>query len=274
VGGSSSSNGKERDSGVVDVGASGNTAQASPVQPTSELLPFLPELPFGFDPLAVLRSRFAAAATTTKTKPSPLSSAFKEVRAAAAKAAALTGETQTAFAQPPTVRGLASKRFALPLSLKQAHAYCGWRVALVGDAAHTVHPMAGQGLNLGLGDAQALAQAIDKAAKAGLDFGDPQVLAAYETDRRRHNTAMALSFDTLHRLFRDETDETTNAASGEAGSNQDSAVLGTAGGPRVTVSALPWLLRKAVVFAREGGIGAINALPPLKQALARVAMGK
>ena len=84
------------------------------------------------------------------------------------------------------MRRVVSRRFAIPLQLSQAETYGAWRVALVGDAAHSVHPMAGQGLNLGLGDVEALAAALGRNARAGMDLGDPtKAIGEYDRERRQ-----------------------------------------------------------------------------------------
>ena len=75
------------------------------------------------------------------------------------------------------------------------------RLALVGDAAHGVHPLAGQGLNLGLRDVAALAEVLTEAARRGEDFGRREVLERYERWRRFDTTALALGMDAVNRLF-------------------------------------------------------------------------
>jgi 2-octaprenyl-6-methoxyphenol hydroxylase len=75
------------------------------------------------------------------------------------------------------------------------------RFALVGDAAHGVHPIAGQGLNLGLRDVAALAEVVADAARLGLDFGSVAVLERYERWRRLDSALSAATFDALNRLF-------------------------------------------------------------------------
>ncbi len=92
-------------------------------------------------------------------------------------------------------------RWSYPVSLSLAHDYVCPRLALVGDAAHGVHPIAGQGLNLGFKDSAALAQTLGEAARRGEDIGDLNVLRRYERWRRFDNTAMALGMDALNRLF-------------------------------------------------------------------------
>lgn len=88
-----------------------------------------------------------------------------------------------------------------PLSLGIARAFQAERLALLGDAAHVIHPIAGQGLNLGLADAAALAEGITDAIRLGLDPGGPDVLRAYERARRFDTLAMAAATDGLNRLF-------------------------------------------------------------------------
>ena len=96
---------------------------------------------------------------------------------------------------------LAGERFAYPLSLSLASHFSGPRLALVGDAAHGVHPIAGQGLNLGLRDVAALAQVLIEAARRGEDIGAADVLGRYQTWRRFDATALALGMDAVNRLF-------------------------------------------------------------------------
>ena len=109
------------------------------------------------------------------------------------------------------------------------------RVALVGDAAHTVHPMAGQGLNLGLGDVRSLCTILEEAASSGGDLGSPSTLDAYDRERRLLNLGMGASLDGLKRLF------DTDAA--------------------------------PVSWARNTGLAALNANRVLKKQIASVAMG-
>lgn len=76
------------------------------------------------------------------------------------------------FEIPPKVIKLASERMVFPLSLRHANAYASKRVVLIGDAAHTVHPLAGQGVNLGFGDAFALSKVIAEGIALGTDIGE------------------------------------------------------------------------------------------------------
>jgi 2-octaprenylphenol hydroxylase len=127
-----------------------------------------------------------------------------------------------------------SRRGGFPLRALHALRYTAPRVALVGDAAHTVHPLAGQGMNLGLLDAAALAAVIEDAVLAGEDPGDLKVLKRYERRRKGDNLAMLAAFDAINRLFR-----------------------------------LPaW-----VGPARMAGMRAVAAAPPLKHLLMREALG-
>ncbi|BAJ79814.1 MULTISPECIES: UbiH/UbiF/VisC/COQ6 family ubiquinone biosynthesis hydroxylase [Acidiphilium] len=92
---------------------------------------------------------------------------------------------------------LVGRRWTYPLSALHAHRYHATRLVLVGDSAHGVHPIAGQGLNLGLQDGIALAELIDAAA----DPGSPDLLARYQRIRRPANIAMLAATDALDRLF-------------------------------------------------------------------------
>lgn len=88
-----------------------------------------------------------------------------------------------------------------PLGLQHAERYSAERLILVGDAAHGIHPIAGQGLNMGLRDVAALAQVLIESARLGLDLGAPEVAARYERWRRSDNGTVALVTDALNRLF-------------------------------------------------------------------------
>lgn len=127
-----------------------------------------------------------------------------------------------------------SARAEFPLRLLLADRYIAPRFALLGDAAHQVHPLAGQGVNLGLRDVAALVDAI--AGDADRDLGAATALRRYERRRRSDNTISAWSMDGINRIFRSEFEP--------------------------------------LVFARGIGLRAVNALGPLKQLLARHAAGK
>jgi 2-octaprenyl-6-methoxyphenol hydroxylase len=92
-------------------------------------------------------------------------------------------------------------RHAYPLGLFVARSFIATRLALLGDAAHVIHPIAGLGLNLGFRDAAALAECIAEAVALGLDPGGADVLARYERRRRFDTVATAIATDGLNRLF-------------------------------------------------------------------------
>ncbi|WP_230534383.1 ubiquinone biosynthesis hydroxylase [Microvirga roseola] len=94
-----------------------------------------------------------------------------------------------------------TKPQAYPLSFGVARSFVAERLALLGDAAHVIHPVAGQGLNLGLHDAAALAETVTDAMRLGMDPGGADVLDAYERARRADITAMGVMTDGLNRLF-------------------------------------------------------------------------
>jgi 2-octaprenyl-6-methoxyphenol hydroxylase len=97
-------------------------------------------------------------------------------------------------------------RRVLPLGLWVARTFIAHRLALVGDAAHVIHPIAGQGLNMGLKDVAALAEVIVDAARLGLDPGSLAVLERYQRWRRFDTVAMGVATDGLNRLFSNRSD--------------------------------------------------------------------
>ncbi len=130
---------------------------------------------------------------------------------------------------------LAGARFTYPLSLTLANSLVAARLALVGDAAHGVHPIAGQGLNLGLRDVAALAEVLIKAARRGEDIGAVDVLERYQRWRRFDSTVLALGMDGVNRLFSNDNP----------------------------------LLRAG----RDLGLGVVNAVPQLRRGFMRQAAG-
>jgi len=96
-------------------------------------------------------------------------------------------------------------RWSYPLAIQRAGRTTEARLALVGDAAHAIHPIAGQGLNLGLRDVAALSQAVIDAARLGLDVGDAPVLESYARARSFDTVSMSLVTDGLNRLFSNDS---------------------------------------------------------------------
>src|SRR6478609_8877830 len=94
---------------------------------------------------------------------------------------------------------------AFPLSYFVARSFIGDRLALVGDAAHVIHPIAGQGLNMGLKDVAALAEVVVDAARLGMDVGQADVLERYQRWRRFDTMAMGLATNSLNFLFSNES---------------------------------------------------------------------
>ena len=122
---------------------------------------------------------------------------------------------------------LAAPAMSYPLGFHHAERYADRRLALIGDSAHGMHPIAGQGLNLGLRDAAALAEVLIDSVRLGLDVGSPEVLARYQRWRGFDSMAIMASTDLLNRLF-----------------------------------ALPG---RPVATVRRLGLAAVNRLPPLKR---------
>jgi 2-octaprenyl-6-methoxyphenol hydroxylase len=101
---------------------------------------------------------------------------------------------------------VAGPRRAYPIGLWVARDFAADRIALVGDAAHVIHPIAGQGLNMGLKDVAALAEAVVDATRLGLDPGAHAVLERYQCWRRFDTMAMGIATDGLNRLFSNRSD--------------------------------------------------------------------
>jgi 2-octaprenyl-6-methoxyphenol hydroxylase len=101
---------------------------------------------------------------------------------------------------------VAGPRRTWPLGLWVANSFIAERLALIGDAAHVIHPIAGQGLNMGLRDVAALAEAVVDAVRLGVDPGDDSVLRRYQRWRRFDTMTMCVSTDGLNRLFSNRSD--------------------------------------------------------------------
>ncbi len=130
---------------------------------------------------------------------------------------------------------LINQRQSYPLQLQHAKTYIAPRLALIGDAAHGIHPIAGQGFNLGMGDIEVLVEELTQAARLGLDLGNTNLLKRYEKRRKFDNGNMVLATDLLDRLFS---------------------------------NALP-----PVQAIRRLGLGMVQRLPRLKKFFMRTAMG-
>src|ERR1700681_773737 len=156
---------------------------------------FLPAGPFAILPLTGKRSSLV----------------WTEKRAEAARIVALgedefRGELEQRFGlHLGEVKALDRPR-AFPLGYFVARSFVGERLALVGDAAHVIHPIAGQGLNMGLKDVAALAEVIVDAARLGMDPGSATVLERYQRWRRFDTVTMGIATDGLNRLFSNRSD--------------------------------------------------------------------
>ena len=130
---------------------------------------------------------------------------------------------------------LVGQRFSYPLSLQHAEFYTSQRLVLIGDAAHGIHPIAGQGFNLGMGDIAVLLDELSEALYLGLDLGSDYILRRFEKRRKFENGNMVLMTDLLDRLFS---------------------------------NAIP-----PVQVLRRLGLSMVQKLPPLRRYFMRTAMG-
>lgn len=101
----------------------------------------------------------------------------------------------------PLIESIESPRLSFPLQFQNAKAYVGRRVALLGDAAHSIHPQAGQGLNLGIQDADTLSSVLAQGLATGQDLGDTLLLSKYGERQYLANIAMMGSVDAIHSVF-------------------------------------------------------------------------
>lgn len=115
--------------------------------------------------------------------------------------AAFLAKLNTRYGDQMGELALVGDRFLFPVHLRQSHQYVRSRLALIGDAAHCCHPVGGQGVNLGIRDAAALAEVLKIAHQQGQDLGDLQVLRRYERWRKWENLKILGFTDVLDRLF-------------------------------------------------------------------------
>ena len=185
---------------------------------------FMPNGPLAILPLTHNRSSIVWSETDTRAQ-----------MLAALPDDAFLDELRPAFGSFLGQIALEGQRFTYPLNLTLAESLIADRIALVGDAAHGVHPIAGQGLNAGLRDVAALVDVLSDAKRTGQDFGGRQVLQAYQQWRRFDTATLALATDTFNRLFSNDNP----------------------------------LLRAA----RDMGMGVVNAIPGLRRGFVREAAG-
>jgi len=103
---------------------------------------------------------------------------------------------------PPTILKVQDgSRASFPLKLIHSSSYVQSRVALIGDAGHRLHPLAGQGVNLGFGDVEALTRVLEAAVRDGADPGSLNALLQYETERQKQNVPVMFTVDGLQRLY-------------------------------------------------------------------------
>ena len=155
---------------------------------------FLPSGPFAILPLTGNRSSLVWTERRTEA-----------ARIVALDAGQFHGELERRFGLHLGEVKVLDKARAFPLGYFVARSFVAERLALIGDAAHVIHPIAGQGLNLGLKDVAALAEVVVDAARLGIDIGQADVLERYQRWRRFDTMAMALATNSLNFLFSNES---------------------------------------------------------------------
>ncbi len=195
---------------------------------------FLPDGPFAMLPLPGSRSCITWSETTANAD-----------RCMALDDAGFLGEISRRAGGRLGELSLDGRRAAWPLSTKIARSFVAPRLALIGDAAHGVHPIAGQGLNLAFRDVATLAEEVGGAARIGLDIGADAMLDAYARRRRFDATSSAGVFDAINRLF--SNDNTILRSIRDAGMG--------------VVDRIPGLKRRLV----EEAAGLTGEVPPLMQ---------
>lgn len=155
---------------------------------------FLPSGPFALLPLDEFRSSIVWSEKATVAAEVLATDSATQRRAISARAAGSRGD----------ILGVEAIS-AHPLQLSLARRFFGTRLALVADAAHVVHPLAGQGLNLGFEDAAMLAELVVERLRLGLDPGAPDLLEAYQARRRPAAAAMAYATEGINRLFSNDS---------------------------------------------------------------------
>jgi 2-octaprenyl-6-methoxyphenol hydroxylase len=185
---------------------------------------FLPAGPFAILPLKGNRASIVWTETTAEAE-----------RIMALPQAEFDAELEQRFKLHLGEIKVTGKRRTHPLGFFVARSFIAERIALIGDAAHLIHPIAGQGLNMGLKDVAALAEVLVDAARLGLDPGAPDVLERYQRWRRFDTMAMGIATDGLNRLFSNRSD--------------------------------------ALRLIRDVGLGVVDRLPVLKRLFIREAAG-
>uniref|UniRef100_A0A7S3M4D1 FAD-binding domain-containing protein n=1 Tax=Spumella elongata TaxID=89044 RepID=A0A7S3M4D1_9STRA len=215
--------------------------------------------------------------------PQELLQAAKREVAAVADVLMASAQMSDPLQYPPKLEALCGPRVSFPLSFSQARQYTAPRCALVGDAAHSIHPQAGQGLNLGVQDAITLSDCIVRTMSVGGDIGQASLLKSYEKERYVKNLSMMTLVDGINTVFKDEHATRPVASSSSAASasshttNQDKK--DTHEKDYVSFSAqatrpgdLPFV-PKMKQFLRSAGMLGIHQLGPVKNKIAKFAMG-
>lgn len=206
--------------------------------------------------------------------PQELLQAAKREVAAVADVMMAAAQVSDPLQYPPKLAQVCGPRVSFPLSFSQASQYTAPRCALVGDAAHSIHPQAGQGLNLGVQDAITLSDCIVRSLSVGGDIGHAGLLKDYERERYTRNLAMMSLVDGINTVFKDQhaTRPVASSSSAQPDVADSSEEENVSFAPRASVGDLP-LVPKVKQFLRSAGMLGIHQLGPVKNKIAKFAMG-
>lgn len=166
---------------------------------------------------------------------------------------------QQSFQKPPLIMSLISDKASFPLTLQQASSYTSTRVALIGDAAHSIHPQAGQGLNMGLRDVEMLADVIASNLASGQDIGTDLVLQQYGRPSYLRNLRMLATIDSINTIF----------SLGHSKSHTSNNTVDTSSSTQSSDSSVHTKVAQTV---RSAGLLGLNSLKMVKNRIARYAM--
>ena len=243
---------------------------------------FLQPSPSSSSPVSALQSLVASTAskaidTATKLTQSALNEVHTLVNTISD-----TSTFQQPFKYPPKINASYGDPALFPLTLQQASYYAVPRIALIGDAAHSIHPQAGQGLNMGIRDVQCLSEVLLTALASGADIGTIQVLDKYSKPSYTRNMSMLATVDTINTIFsigkntsilHHNTPTASTTSSGSANISSGSNTTEGKGEMGVGVEAQESNVSNIAHNIRALGMLSVNSFRIVKKYIAKYAMG-